>query len=568
MKTAVKYLILTFVFATLSSGVVIAAFMDVYDSLGYKILPIISIMTALFIAAVLFNDRKLIPGLLLKRYYRFYILATVAMICLLSGISLAMEYFIRLGMNFPMRIRNYGSLWILVDILGNGLLLMTIFLGLGMLQIFNCWQKEVSTEVTLTDKLEAYIRAINSRLNPSQILNRLDSISSGRDVSPQEVESRIRDLSAYLRRQLYELPEPPKVDSGALDEDNYSPVADRLVAKRYSAARHLIFLGVLLFISCGAFFDAPDRPVLTLDRMWGVLSMFGVLAGIAYINILWLYPRFMKRGNIRHYLLSVGILVFGIIDPLLFLVQTLTYEPNVYDKQMPALVIAMSSLGSLSTLTLFIGGISAVLLLRDWIRTRRRIVLLRAETIRREYSYLRKQINPHFLFNVLNSIGITAYDEPEVSAALMDNLKSLLVYQLKDLPKESTVAADEIKFLNSYLALEKSRRDNFDYIIESGSCAGDKKIPTLMFIPFVENAVKYSSRAGGFVAISFASDDDSLTFECSNSFDRETDVKPKQGGIGLTNTRRRLDLLFENNYTLNVCVQDNIYKVELKIPVE
>ena len=119
------------------------------------------------------------------------------------------------------------------------------------------------------------------------------------------------------------------------------------------------------------------------------------------------------------------------------MVQIMTYEPNVYDKNLPLVIEIISALGSIITLLLYIGGISAILLLQDWVRTQQRVVLLQAETARQEYAYLRKQINPHFLFNVLNNIGIIAYDDADLSVSLMNSLKTVSYTHLVSLLRSS-----------------------------------------------------------------------------------------------------------------------------------
>lgn len=567
MKDAAKYILLTVIFGFLSSGIVVAGFMDVYDVIGYNLLWPLLLIMLLFMAAVVFNDRILIPGLLLKGRYATYCVSAFGVIYVLSDVSLGFEYAVRSYFDLPMRIADYGNPWILADIIGNSLLMALILLGLGMLHIFNRWKSEVASEISFTDKLENYINTVNNCLNPSHILRRMDSVSECGTTNPEEIDSRIRDLSNYLRKQLHELPTPPQIDTTTGDETGHSRIARWLVADRYRRARHLLLLSLLLFISCGAFFDTPDCPVFTLQRLVSVLAMFVILALLAYVNILWLYPRFKKRGNMRRYAISVASVVAAIAVPLV-VAQMLTYEPNVYSKTLPVGIAILATGGSLCSLFMFVGGISAMLLLRDWIMTKRRIVMLRAETVRQEYAYLRKQINPHFLFNVLNNIGIMAYDDPEESLELLDDLKSLLAYQFKDMQREHTTAGDEAQFLQSYLALEKSRRENFSYNVVCYPSDYDVTIPTLLLIPFVENAVKYSPRPGGEVSVQFMTGDDKLTFECRNPFSSDSVSQQQHGGIGLSNTRRRLSMLYDNRYNLNVLVNDTIFTVKLEIPLK
>lgn len=566
MKTALKYLLLTIVFMFLSSGVLVAGFLDVYDIVGYSIFWLLLPMTLLFLSAVVVNDRFLIPRLLLKGRYGYYCCGVFAVVYLLSLVALGLEYCTRSWLGIPMRISDYSNPWILADILGNSLLLAMILLGLGLLHLYKGWKVEAEEEKSLAHRLESYISTVNARLNSSAILDRLQRISENVLNSPELTANLIRELSNHLRVQLYEMPKPPSLES--IEPGTRHPrIADRLVSKRCRPMRHIIFITVLAVISCGAFFNTPDNPEFTFDRLLGVLSMFGILLFIAYINILWLYQRFLKRGQIKRYAVSVGLLLLAIVAPLIVL-QILTYEPNVYTKPLPVLIAVISTIGSVLTLFLFIGGISSVLMLQNWVQTNHRMILLKAETVRQEYVWLRKQINPHFLFNVLNNIGISVYDDPELTARLLVELQHLLKYQLLDMRAETTTVKDECAFINSYFALESTRRERFEYELESDT-EDDVEIPTLLFIPFVENAVKYSSAetAGPNVRVHFSTEQNRLNFICENRYNPDKVKLMKRGGIGIGNTLLRLKYIYGDDFDYAVNNDGKTYTVDLNIPL-
>lgn len=568
MKTALKYLLLTIAFMFLSSGVLVAGFLDVYDSLGYSLFWLLLPMTLLFICAVVVNEIILIPKLLLKNRYGSYCVGVLGVAYVLNFVALYLEYATRHCLHMPMRISDYSSPWILADVLGNSLLLVMILFGLGLLYLFNRWKEEAKKEKRLTNNLGSYIETVNKRLNLSVILEKLEQLSDTVPNSPDVTAIRIRELSNYLREQLYELPEPPVVDSVDAVTTNHSPVAEWLISKRFRHVRHLIFLSFLAIISCGAFFNTPDSPEFTAGRFLGVLAMFGIFVFIAYVNILWLYPRFMKRGNVKQYAISVALLLIVIIAPMIIL-QILTYEPNIYSKPLPAIIAVISTIGSVLTLFLFIGGISSVLMLQNWIQTTHRMTLLKAETVRQEYAWLRKQINPHFLFNILNNIGICAYDDPYMTAKLLTELQHLLKYQLLDLRKETTTLKDECLFISSYFALESSRREKFDYLLEC-DVPDDIKIPSLLFIPFVENAVKYSSTVRGEmdVEVLFTTESNKLIFVCKNRYNHDKIKQMKRGGIGIDNTIQRLKYIYCDDFEYDVMDDGKTYIVDLKIPLK
>ena len=135
--------------------------------------------------------------------------------------------------------------------------------------------------------------------------------------------------------------------------------------------------------------------------------------------------------------------------------------------------------------------------------------------------------------------------------------------------KEATLQGNiaDIHFLNDYLNLEKVRRDHFDYnITEEGNIDGIQ-LPALLFIPFVENAVKHNfdSEHPSYVHLFFKVDDNQLEFLCENSKPAIATGKSRVGGIGLTNIRRRLELLYIGRYLLEVSETANKYVVNLKL---
>lgn len=125
------------------------------------------------------------------------------------------------------------------------------------------------------------------------------------------------------------------------------------------------------------------------------------------------------------------------------------------------------------------------------------MVLLNAESLRQEYAYLRKQINPHFLFNVLNNASILAFEDSEDAIRMFESLKHMLEYQFAETGKTDMTLEREMDFLDTYLSLEASRIDSLEYELSAQGDIKDVMIPTMIYITFVENAVKYSTMISG-----------------------------------------------------------------------
>lgn len=124
---------------------------------------------------------------------------------------------------------------------------------------------------------------------------------------------------------------------------------------------------------------------------------------------------------------------------------------------------------------------------------------------------------------------------------------------------------DDIDFLSDYLELEKTRRGKFDYTVKIEGDY-DIQIPPLLFISFVENAIKHNPESDSYVNLSFSTMSDRLHFECENPKLRLFHTK-KIGGIGLVNVKRRLDLLFGADYKLSLCDEKEKYTVIMEFKI-
>src|SRR5690606_1144413 len=194
---------------------------------------------------------------------------------------------------------------------------------------------------------------------------------------------------------------------------------------------------------------------------------------------------------------------------------------------------------------------------------RRKIDELEGATMAVELANLQNQINPHFLFNMLNNAHIMAGADAEKSSYMLSKLNDLLRYQVDKGSEESVRLKEDIALLRDYLELEKLRRDRFSYTIHA---TGDThlELPPLLFIPFVENAVKHNSENDSYVEIVFRITPHKLYFECKNPKARYSTPK-KEGGIGLVNIRRRLDLLYGKNHRLILRDEKETYTAVLEL---
>jgi two-component system LytT family sensor kinase len=194
---------------------------------------------------------------------------------------------------------------------------------------------------------------------------------------------------------------------------------------------------------------------------------------------------------------------------------------------------------------------------------RRELVIQNRES---ELSFLRSQINPHFLFNNLNNIYSMVYHKSDQSLAAISGLSEILRYMLYD-SSETITLGKEIQYIEKYIALEQIRFENPGKIIFTYPEDGlSTQLPPLLLIPFIENAFKHGDitfdKPWLTIDIKISSEG-KILISCVNN----VGVKPKDhtGGIGIENVRKRLGLLYPGNHNLEINYQPDKYMVKLEL---
>jgi two-component system LytT family sensor kinase len=184
-----------------------------------------------------------------------------------------------------------------------------------------------------------------------------------------------------------------------------------------------------------------------------------------------------------------------------------------------------------------------------------------------ELALLRSQINPHFLFNTLNNIYSLVYKKSDDAPEAVMKMSSIMRYMLYDATTDKVLLEKEIEYLKSFIELEKLRIRHKDFVELNitGNVEG-RTIAPMLLIPFVENAFKHGSRSvtNPGIRINLSIGPKQILFEVSNHVRQNgTATKDEVGGIGLTNIRRRLNLLYPGKYQLDINQNEDMYLVNL-----
>ncbi len=190
-----------------------------------------------------------------------------------------------------------------------------------------------------------------------------------------------------------------------------------------------------------------------------------------------------------------------------------------------------------------------------------------------ELKLLKSQINPHFLFNSLNSIYVHIPRTAEVARETLVKLSELLSHQIYDVGKSKISLEKEIEHIKNYCAIEQVRHgEQVDYSMEIGeeSLLKSIEVAPMLFLPFVENAFKHGKNSGKldfYVKIQFCVENQVLKFSCKNSYESEGYV-PEKGGLGLSNIKRRLELSYPKRHALAIKDENGKFEVKLNLNLD
>lgn len=203
---------------------------------------------------------------------------------------------------------------------------------------------------------------------------------------------------------------------------------------------------------------------------------------------------------------------------------------------------------------------------QQWYEQRQQVKNIQISQLETELKYLRTQINPHFLFNGLNTIYGHIDITNQQARNILLQFSDLLRYNLYEADVDWVDLEKETAYLQNYVALQQARSNSNVQITLEINVPGKRiKIAPLLFIPFVENAFKFSTRDDNrinTIRISLQQTGNRIIFQCSNSYD---DPGQEPGGIGLANVKRRLELLYRDRYTLDIKKDEHTYSVQLTL---
>ena len=319
----------------------------------------------------------------------------------------------------------------------------------------------------------------------------------------------------------------------------------------------------VLFLSTGIYFF-PFKYALI-----GALISSCTFLSILIVNEYWLFPKYFIEDRRRFILINV-VIVFILTGLNFYLDHVLT--PRELSKfadtpkmNMPIYFPILRSFGMVSMANF----ISITLLLATELKRKaENEKLLKEEKLGTELKLLKAQINPHFIFNALNNIYSLTYTKADLAPESVLKLSEMLRYVFYDCSKDQVKLLGEVDYISNFIAFQQMKSEHDQNIqFDFSGIKKDLDISPMLFIPFIENAFKYSKveeYKDAYVKISLNSNNTFVNFEIENSI-------PVQGkslagnGLGINNVRQRLDLLYPEKYDLSLNENETSYSVNLKI---
>jgi two-component system LytT family sensor kinase len=335
----------------------------------------------------------------------------------------------------------------------------------------------------------------------------------------------------------------------------------RSIIRRYKLD-HLF--GWLLLFGGWYYFRYQDYP---RETGWLVTLVKVVdLAIMVYVTNYLLIPQLLYKKKYVLFGITFLVSIFGFSVLKMYVEGQIMNRPHMfnifvqfkgrfYDNVIPHILLVSTG--------------AAFKLLMDYARSQRRLGEISKERAEAELNFLKSQINPHFLFNSLNAIYFLIDKQNTTARQTLLRFSDLLRYQLYDCNSDTIEIEKEVAYLEDYIRLQQLRQDQqYEVKVQVQPEVKGFRITPLLLIPFVENAFKHISHhthQRNYVQVNLARQNGSFMFTVENSKETHHHSTAPPGGIGLTNVKRRLELLYPEKHELQIDNNDATFKVALNL---
>jgi two-component system, LytTR family, sensor kinase len=352
---------------------------------------------------------------------------------------------------------------------------------------------------------------------------------------------------------------PPEFFISSYIEGDYIPMSKKWYRSKGAVICFHILAWLLLFSLPALFHRENDQPRVNWKGMFTLRALIfdACFVSIFYLNSLLLIPRLLNRKRISAYIFSV----IGLFILVLLILPLIPSEQGQrgFHRETFFLIFPYLFIWAMSTAYRFVS---------DQVKTEQLLKERENENLKTELSFLRSQVSPHFLFNVLNNMVAMARLRSDLLEPSLIRLSGLMRYMLYESDEAKVPLSREVEYVNSYIELQKIRYAK-SLTIKAQLDPGDSQlIEPMLLIPFIENAFKHGT--GIFedpvIEINLKISGGLVDFRVRNKYIPDTEeVKDKTSGIGLANVIRRLNLLYEHKHILSINKENGWFDVSLQI---
>jgi sensor histidine kinase YesM len=344
--------------------------------------------------------------------------------------------------------------------------------------------------------------------------------------------------------------------------------------RRARVGRHVLFwISAWIFQGLIYGFLYPDLAdpmtfILSFSEAFMYLPMHMLLAySLTYIVL----PKLIFKGKYWPGILTVVglVAITAMLAPV-----TLLYIINPFREMMGVQTkwnsVFFSFMGGLRGALTVSGFFVAIKLIKQWYLKKTDHERLEKEKLRAELELLKGQLHPHFMFNTLNSIYSMALRNSTQTAEAIHKLSNLMRYMITECNAPAISLQQEIQVIQTYIELEKSRLgERLDHTLSIQGQLSGHSIAPLLLLPFVENSFKhgaYLAEDQAWVSLTILLKDDQFMFKLING--KSNHGKPPASGIGLTNVKKRLELLYPQTHELRISEDEETYIVSLTLMLD
>jgi two-component system LytT family sensor kinase len=340
--------------------------------------------------------------------------------------------------------------------------------------------------------------------------------------------------------------------------------------RKYRIFWHLLFWALYLLLFSVSYTIHYDK-LSVLDVMIRFSITLPVDIFASYFTAYYLLPVFLLKGKYLKFILFflLSAIIFILLQRVcIYYINLPIFYPEIREK---ISFFNFDYIFSFFNIYAVVGIVTSIRLFKFWFKNQRATQNLREEKLEAELKFLKSQIHPHFLFNTLNNLYALTLDKSDQAPEVVIKLSNLLDYMLYEANDPKVSLEKEIDLIQNFLDLEKIRYRNtlkIDFEL-SGDPTGYYIAPMLM-LPFVENSFKHGlskQSKAPWMKIVVSLERGLLHFTVKNSQAKQDKEKKESytEGIGLKNVKRRLDLIYQKNYSLNIKNEADYFEIDLYI---